>query len=245
MATQVSPTRGQHQALLRVHNGVAIRVQQRAASLDHDSVLAKLDKRKSLIKFLDGQVIYAQEDLADSVFYLRKGRIKLAVLSANGKEAVISILEIGAFFGQGSLIVGQPVHLATATSIGESIVGRFTRQEMRRLLRTDTKFGDTFVSYLVARIGRVEADLVDQIVNPLEKRLARILLLLANFRQEGEPQSVITKISQDTLAQMVGASRARVSTFLNKFRKLGLIDYSSGFLRAHRSLLNVLVNNQG
>lgn len=227
----------------RVQHPAVIANHKRHTCTEVAKVFAKLVKGDSLIEFSDGQVIYSQEDAADSVFCVRMGRIKLAAVSPNGNEAVISILEPGAFFGQGSLIAKHSVQLATATSIGHSLIARFNRQEMMRLFRTDEKFSDAFVSYLVTRIARLEADLVDQISNPAEKRLARILLLLADGNG-GQPHSVIPKISQETLAQMVGGSRARVSTFMNKFRKLGLIDYCRGSIRVHTTLLNVFVDGQ-
>jgi CRP/FNR family transcriptional regulator, cyclic AMP receptor protein len=219
-----------------------IRTQKRAADLDYTDLFAKLAKEKSPVTFSDRQVIYSQGDMADSVFCIRTGRVKLSVVSPTGKEAIISILETGCFFGEGGLIPGRPIRLATARSIGRSTVVQFEKEDMRKRLHEDRQFRDGFVSYMVARAGRLEADLVDQIFNSTEKRLARVLLLFADFDKQGEHKSVIPKISQETLAQMVGASRARVSSFLNKFRKSGFIDYNGG-LRVYPSLLNVILRD--
>jgi CRP/FNR family transcriptional regulator, cyclic AMP receptor protein len=236
--------RVQHRALaVSALNGITIAHHKRDTCIGAAIVFAKLDEEKPLIEFSDRQVIYSQGDAADSVFYIRNGAVKLAVVSPSGKEAVMPILESGSFFGEASLIAGRrPVRLATATSIGRSVVVRFEKQEMIKRLHEDAEFADTFLSYMVARTSRVEADLVDQLFNPTEKRLARILLLLANFGNANGNKSVIPKISQETLAQMVGASRARVSSFLNKFRKRGFIKYNGG-LHVHRSLLNVILHD--
>ncbi|HWC17402.1 MAG TPA: Crp/Fnr family transcriptional regulator [Terriglobales bacterium] len=221
---------------------VIIRPQKRVADLDYGDLFAKLAKEKPLLTFSDGEVIYSQGDAADAIFCIRTGRVKLSVVSPAGKEAIVSILESGCFFGEGSLIPGQPVRLSTAKSMGRSAAVRFEKSEMIKRLHEAGQFCDAFISYLVARAGRVEADLVDQLFNSTEKRLARVLLLFANFDKEGEHKSVIPKISQETLAQMVGASRARVSSFLNKFRKLGFIEYNGG-LHVHSSLLNVILRD--
>ena len=221
---------------------LVIRPQKRAADLDYAELFSKLSKEKPTAVFSDGEVIYSQGDAADCVFCIRTGRVKLSVVSPAGKEAVVSILESGCFFGEGSLIPGHPLRLATATSMGRTGVVRFEKNDMLRRLHDTDEFCDAFISYLVARSGRVEADLVDQLFNSTEKRLARLLLLFANFDKEGDHKAVIPKISQETLAQMVGASRARVSSFLNKFRELGFIEYNGG-LHVHSSLLNILLHD--
>jgi CRP-like cAMP-binding protein len=221
---------------------IIIRPQKRAADLNYVELFAKLGKERPVTTFVDGEVLYSQGDPADSVFCIRSGRVKLSVVSSAGKEAIVSILESGCFFGEGSLIPGHPLRLATATSMGRTSVIRFEKSDMLRRLHQSDEFCDAFISYMVARAGRVEADLVDQLFNSTEKRLARVLLLFANFDKEGEHKAVIPKISQETLAQMVGASRARVSSFLNKFRKLGFIEYNDG-IHVHSSLLNVILRD--
>jgi len=184
---------------------------------------ALLGKLQSLVQhFRHRQAIYAQGDPADAVFYVQKGKIKITVVSPQGKEAVLAIVEPGQFFGEASLIAGHPVRLSSASSIGRSTVLRFSKEAVVRLLHKDIDFADIFVSYMVARTVRVEEDLVDQIFKSTEKRLARVLLLLARFGHEGQPQPVIQQISQETLAQMVGASRARGSSFLKQVQKAGL-----------------------
>jgi CRP/FNR family cyclic AMP-dependent transcriptional regulator len=204
--------------------------------------LEKLQNGKSLREFRTGQQVFSQGDAADAVYYLQRGRIKLTVTSQRGKEGVIGIVEPGQFFGESSLVAGHPLRMASATSIGHSTVLRFEKESVVRLLHESPEFADLFVSYALARTVRVEEDLVDQLFNSTEKRLARVLLLLANFGQEGKPEPVIPKISQETLAQMVGASRSRVSSFLNKFRELGFIDYNGG-LQVNSSLLRIALRD--
>ena len=207
-----------------------------------DAFLGKLQKGKSVHEFRNRQRIFSQGDAADSVFYLQKGGVKMTVVSKRGKEAVIGMVEHGQFFGESSLVAGHPLRMASATSIGHSTILRFEKSAVVRLLHEDAEFADCFVSYTLARTVRVEEDLVDQLFNSTEKRLARVLLLLANFGQEGRSQAVIPRISQETLAQMVGASRPRVSSFLNKFRKLGFIEYNGG-LRVNSSLLRMALRD--
>src|SRR5438105_5477437 len=219
---------------------LVIRPQKRAADLDYAELFSKLSKEKPTAVFSDGEVIYSQGDAADCVFCIRTGRVKLTVVSPAGKEAVISILETGCLLGEGSLVPGHPFRQATARAMGHCSLLRLEKANMVRRIHESREFCDAFVSYLVARAGRVEADLVDQLFNSTEKRLARLLLLFANFDKEGDHKAVIPKISQETLAQMVGASRARVSSFLNKFRELGFIEYNGG-LHVHSSLLNILL----
>jgi len=176
------------------------------------------------------------------VFYIKKGRIKVAVVSKDGKEAVIALLGPDEFCGEGCLI-GQPKRLATASALTECETMQVTKQEIQRVLRDEPSFSQMFVSHILTRTARVEEDLVDQLFNSTEKRLARLLLLLANFGKEGKPEPILAKISQETLAEMIGTTRSRVSHFMNKFRKLGFIDYN-GHLEVHSSLLGVLLAEQ-
>jgi len=204
---------------------------------------AFLGKLESLIQdYRHRQAIYTQGDAADAVYYLQKGKIKVTVVSKQGKEAVLAIAEPGQFFGESSLVAGHTLRMSSASSIGRSTVLRFNKDAVVRLLHEDSDFADLFVSYMLARTVRVEEDLVDQLFNSTERRLARALLLLSHFGKTDQPQPVIPKISQETLAQMVGASRARVSSFLNKFRKLGLIDYNGG-LHVNSSLLSIVLRD--
>ena len=187
------------------------------------------------------QVIFSQGDRADSVFYIQSGKVKVSVTSAGGKEAVVAVLGDGDFFGEGSLI-SQSVRLATATALSDCMLDRIDKSKMLRVLHDEPHFSDRFTAHLLTRNSRVEADLVDQLLNSSEKRLARTLLLLANFGKEGRPEPITTKISQETLAEIVGTTRPRISFFMNKFRKLGFIDYN-GTLKVHSSLLSVLLRD--
>jgi CRP/FNR family cyclic AMP-dependent transcriptional regulator len=188
------------------------------------------------------QIIFTQGDAADSVFYIKTGKIKVTVVSKQGKEAVVAILGPDEFFGEGCLI-GQPKRLATATAMTECVTMRVEKAEILRVLQDEPAFSQMFISHILARSARVEEDLIDQLFNSTEKRLARVLLLLANFGKEGRPEPIATKISQETLAEMVGTTRSRVSHFMNKFRHLGFIDYN-GRLEVHSSLLSVVLNEQ-
>ncbi|MGB8058176.1 MAG: Crp/Fnr family transcriptional regulator, partial [Pseudolabrys sp.] len=179
---------------------------------------------------------------ADAVFYIQKGKVKITVVSEQGKEAVVAVLGPDEFCGEGCL-TGQPLRLATATAMTDCEIMRLEKAAMIRVLHEEPAFSEMFVSHLLARTIRVEADLVDQLFNSSEKRLARALLLLANFGKEGEPEPILAKISQETLAEMIGTTRSRVSAFMNKFRELGLIDYN-GRIEVHRSLLNVVLHEQ-
>src|SRR5436309_6639940 len=210
---------------------------------------AQLDLRTYLAKARGGtttehrkkQVIFSQGSRADSVFYIEKGKVKLTVLSARGKEAVVAILGSGDFFGEGSL-AGQPLRMATATSMTECSILRVNKETMIRTLHDEHAFSELFMSYLLSRNTRIEEDLVDQLFNSSEKRLARILLLLTRFGKEGQHELVVPRVSQETLAEMVGTTRSRVSFFMNKFRKLGLIDYNGG-LHVHSSLLSIVLHD--
>jgi CRP/FNR family cyclic AMP-dependent transcriptional regulator len=185
------------------------------------------------------QIIFTQGDAADSVFYIKTGKIKVTVVSKQGKEAVVAILGADQFLGEGCLI-GQPTRLATATAMTDCVTMCVDKTEIVRVLRDEPTFSRMFVSHILARNARVEEDLVDQLFNSTEKRLARVLLLMANFGKDGRPEPVIAKISQETLAEMIGTTRSRVSYFMNKFRQLGFIDYN-GHLEVHSSLLSVVL----
>src|SRR6266576_2341622 len=187
-------------------------------------------------------VIFAQGDEADSVFYIRKGKVKVAIVSKQGKEAVIALLGEDEFVGEGCLI-GQPKRLATASAMTECETMRVEKTEIQRVIHDEPAFSEMFVSHILERNARVEEDLVDQLFNSTEKRLARLLLLMANFGKEGRPEPILAKISQETLAEMIGTTRSRVSHFMNKFRELGFIDYN-GHLEVHSSLLGVLLADQ-
>jgi CRP-like cAMP-binding protein len=186
-------------------------------------------------------MLFSQGDAAEAVFYIQTGKVKLTVVSQQGKEAVIAILEPGAFFGQ-SCLAGQAIRTATATAVEDSNIVRINKDAMIRVLHEEPVFAELFMAYLLAHTIRVEEDLVDQLFNSSEKRLARVLLLLAHFGKEGKPETVITKISQETLAEMIGTTRSRVSFFMNKFRKMGFIDYN-GQLHVHSSLLNIVLHD--
>jgi len=201
--------------------------------------LATVNHGRTITKHAKNAVIFAQAGAADAVFYIQKGRVKLVVESEQGKEAVVAILGPQEFFGEGCLI-GQPLRLATAKAMVESEVMRVGKAEMVRVLHDEPAFGELFMAHLLIRNSRVEADLVDQLFNSSEKRLARALLTLANFGKEGAPQPITTKISQETLAEIIGTTRPRVNSFMNKFRKLGFISYN-GHLEIHSSLLSVVL----
>jgi CRP/FNR family cyclic AMP-dependent transcriptional regulator len=188
------------------------------------------------------QIVFAQGDAADSVFYIKAGKIKVTVASKQGKEAVVAILGADQFLGEGCLI-GQPKRLATATAMTDCVTMRVDKTEIIRVLHDEPTFSRMFVSHILARNARVEEDLVDQLFNSTEKRLARVLLLMANFGKDGRPEPIIAKISQETLAEMIGTTRSRVSHFMNKFRQLGFIDYN-GHLEVHSSLLSVVLDEQ-
>jgi CRP/FNR family cyclic AMP-dependent transcriptional regulator len=200
--------------------------------------------RKNLI-FVKKQVIFTQGDVADAVFYIQKGKVKLTVVSETGREATIGMLTNGDFFGEGAL-AGQGLRMGSASALSDCEILRIDKQVMISALHREHTFSDLFVSYLLARNVRYEEDLVDQLFNSSEKRLARILLLLAHFGKEGVPEIVIPKISQESLAEMVGTTRSRVSFFMNRFRKMGFVDYSGGpegGLQVHSSLLSVVLHD--
>jgi CRP/FNR family transcriptional regulator, cyclic AMP receptor protein len=199
-------------------------------------------KGRTVLKHQKNEIIFSQGSNADSVFYIRKGKVKVTVISELGKEAVVAILGTDEFIGEGCLI-GQPKRLATASAMTECATMRVAKTEIQRVLRDEPTFSRMFMSHILARSARVEEDLLDQLFNSTEKRLARLLLLLANFGKEGRPEPILAKISQETLAEMVGTTRSRVSHFMNKFRKSGFIDYN-GHLEVHSSLLSVVLADQ-
>jgi CRP/FNR family transcriptional regulator, cyclic AMP receptor protein len=205
------------------------------------SFLAHLGQGKKHLKCPQKRKVFSQGEKADAVFYIQAGKVKLTVLSAQGKEAVVAILEAGQFFGE-QCLVGQTVRTATATVLEDAKVLRIAQETMIRVLREEPSFSALFLKYVLSHSMRVEEDLVDQLFNSSEKRLARVLLLLANFGKKGKPQSTIPHVNQDMLADMIGTTRPRVNFFMNKFRKLGFVDYN-GTLRVHSSLLNVVLHD--
>jgi CRP/FNR family cyclic AMP-dependent transcriptional regulator len=212
---------------------------RRKALFDPKKFLAKVGEGKTITNYHKDQVVFSQGDAADAVFYIQQGTIKLTVISEQGKEAVIAMLEPGQFFGEGCLN-GHGLRVATTTAMDECVITRIAKADMIAALHNEPDFSELFMSYLLARNSRIEEDLVDQLFNSSERRLARLLLLLANFGKEARPEPIVGKISQETLAEMIGTTRARVSFFMNKFRKLGYIDYN-GRLKIHNSLLNVIL----
>jgi CRP/FNR family transcriptional regulator, cyclic AMP receptor protein len=211
------------------------------SSFDPKIFLDKIGEKRTITEYRKNQVVFSQGDPADAIFYIQKGKVKLTVVSEHGKEAVIAILEAGHFFGEGCL-AGQPRRIATAGAISECAILRLEKSHTIRVLHDEPAFSALLLEYLLSRNIRIEEDLVDQLFNSSEKRLARLLLLLANFGKEGKPEPVIANISQETLAQMIGTTRSRVSHFMNKFRKLGFIDYNGG-LKVHSSLLNIVLHD--
>ena len=203
--------------------------------------LAEVGSGKTVVPYPEGKVIFAQGDQAAALFYIQKGRVKLTVVSQGGKEAVIAVLGTTDFFGEGCL-AGQTLRMATATALSACSIMRLEKGMVIDMLRKEPAFSELLLSYMLTRTIRIEEDLVDQLFNSSEKRLARALLLLANFGKDGKPETVIPKISQETLAEMIGTTRSRVSFFMNKFRKLGFIEYN-GKLEVHSSLLNVVLHD--
>jgi CRP/FNR family transcriptional regulator, cyclic AMP receptor protein len=209
---------------------------------DAQDFLARVGEGKSIVPFEKGQNIFAQGDRADTVFYIQKGRIKLTVLSHHGKEAVVGILGPGQFFGEGCLN-GHKLRISTTTAMENCVITAITKTAMIATLHDEPQFSEMFMAYLLTRNSRIEEDLIDQLFNSSERRLARLLLLLANFGKESGPQPINPTISQETLAEMIGTTRSRVSFFMNKFRKLGLIDYN-GHIEVHNSLLSAVLHDK-
>ncbi len=214
----------------------------RKLPFDPKAFLSKVNGGRAISKYQRNQIVYTQGEPADSVFYIQSGKVKKTVVSEQGKEAVVALLGTGDFVGEGCL-TGEPLRLATVSAMTECVIARISKADITRVIHEEPAFAELFIAHLLARNLRVEEDLVDQLFNSSEKRLARILLILANFGKEGRPETIMAKISQETLAEMIGTTRARVSFFMNKFRRLGLIDYN-GHIEVHSSLLNVILHDQ-
>jgi CRP/FNR family transcriptional regulator, cyclic AMP receptor protein len=214
---------------------------KRGPSFDPKSFLAKVGEGRSIGKYRKDQVLFLQGEPADAVFYIQKGKVKVTVVSEQGKEAVVAVLGPDEFFGEGCL-AGQARRIANVAAMTDAVIMRLEKAAVVRVIHQEPAFSEVFIAHLLARAIRVEADLVDQLFNSSEKRLARMLLLLANFGKEGNPEPMIAKISQETLAEMIGTTRSRVSFFMNRFRKLGFIDYN-GSIEVHSSLLNVVLHD--
>ena len=211
-------------------------------AFDPKAFLAKVGFGKVILEPGKGESVFEQGDAADTVYYIQKGRIKLTVLSEQGKEAVVAILEPGQFFGE-SCLNGHKLRMSTATTLEACVITSVTRAAMLATIQDQPKFSELFMTYLLARNIRVEEDLIDQLFNSSERRLSRLLLLLANFGKEGNPQPISPNISQETLAEMIGTTRSRVSHFMNKFRKLGLISYN-GHIEVHSALLSAVLHEK-
>jgi CRP/FNR family transcriptional regulator, cyclic AMP receptor protein len=212
------------------------------SAFDAQVFLAKVGEGKSILQFKKGQNVFVQGDPADTVFYIQKGKIKLTVLSDHGKEAVVGMLGPGQFFGE-SCMNGHKLRISTTTAMENCVITAITKTAMIAALHDEPQFSEMFMAYLLTRNSRIEEDLIDQLFNSSERRLARLLLLLANFGKEGSPQLISPSISQETLAEMIGTTRSRVSFFMNKFRKLGLIDYN-GHIEVHNSLLSAVLHDK-
>ena len=225
-------------SLLRKESGVALRKRIKA-SFDPKDFLANVGEGKTISKYRKDQIVFSQGQVADAVFYIQQGKVKLTVVSEQGKEAVVAVLGPGQFFGEGCLN-GHPLRIATTRAIDECVITRLEKATMIATIHNEPEFSELFMAYLLTRNSRIEEDLIDQLFNSSEKRLARLLLLLANFGKEGRPEPIVGKFSQETLAEMIGTTRSRVSFFMNKFRKLGFIEYN-GKLEVHNSLLNVVL----
>ena len=218
-------------------------VRKRAKAIfDPKKFLAKAGEGKAVFKFRKDQTVFSQGDVADAVFYIQQGKIKLTVISEQGKEAVVAILEPGQFFGEACLN-GHPLRIGTTRAVDECVITRLEKATMIATIHNEPEFSELFMSYLLTRNSRIEEDLIDQLFNSSEKRLARLLLLLANFGKEGRPEPIVGKFSQEMLAEMIGTTRSRVSFFMNKFRKLGFIEYN-GTLEVHSSLLNMVLHEK-
>jgi len=218
-------------------------VRKKRHTLDWEPVLAKMSAGKTNLEYGADHCVFGQGEPADAVFYVRRGKVKLAVTSEQGKEAIVAILGAGEFFGEGCL-AGQPLRMATATVTADCTLARIEKALMARVLHEQHDISELFVTHLLSRNIRYEGDLVDQLFNNSEKRLARILLLLAHFGKESRAETVLPRVNQESLSQMVGTTRSRVSHFMNKFRKLGFVDYSnSGGLTVHSGLLSVVLHD--
>ena len=218
-----------------------VKAAKKRRKFDPQAFLSTIDDGRSIASFAKKQTIFAQGDLSDAVFYIQEGRVKLTVVATSGKEATIGILTQGDFFGEGCL-AGQPLRMCSATAMDDCSVMHIDKKSMMEVIHRERAFSDMFVEYLLTRNIRYEEDLVDQLFNSSEKRLARILLLLAHFGKDGKPEVTIPKISQDILAEMVGTTRSRVNFFMNRFRKLGFVRYN-GALEVHSSLLSIVLHD--
>ena len=212
------------------------------ATFDPKIFLAKVGEGKTIFEYRKDQIVFSQGEVADAVFYIQQGKVKLTVVSEQGKEAVIAILGPGHFFGEGCLN-GHALRIATTRAVDECVITRLAKATMIATMHDEPEFSELFMSYLLTRNSRIEEDLIDQLFNSSEKRLARLLLLLANFGKEGRPEPIVGQFSQETLADMIGTTRSRVSFFMNRFRELGFIDYN-GVIEVHSSLLNVVLHDQ-
>ena len=210
-------------------------------AFDPREFLARVGEGKTIVEYRKGQVIFTQGEVADTVFYVQKGRVKMFVVSEQGKEAVVGILNAGQFFGEGCLN-GHPLRIATTCAMEDCVITAISKDAMISVLHSESAFAELFTAYLLTRNSRIEEDLIDQLFNSSEKRLARLLLLLANFGKESTPQRIQPNISQSTLAEMIGTTRSRVSFFMNKFRKLGFISYN-GRIEIHTSLLSAVLHD--
>jgi CRP/FNR family cyclic AMP-dependent transcriptional regulator len=211
---------------------------------DLGALLKRADPGWQIEKYRKHQKVFLQEESADDVFYILKGRVTLSVLSPQGKEAIVASLVSDEFFGE-ECVDGQRIRIATAATTTDSIIARMKRGVVRELIHSEPGFAQMFIAHILHRSLRIQADLVDQLFNSSERRLARLLLLMANFGQDGKPQPLIANIGQETLAEMIGTTRSRVSHFMNKFRKMGLIDYGhGGAIEVHKSLLNLVLHEK-
>jgi CRP/FNR family transcriptional regulator, cyclic AMP receptor protein len=232
------PSSGERAALVKKKKGAFVRKRVKP-SFDPKAFLAKMGEGKTISKYRKDQVVFSRGQAADAVFYIQQGKVKLTVVSEQGKEAVIAIIGPGQFFGEGCLN-GHPLYIATTRAVEECVITRLEKATMIATIHDEPEFSELFMSYLLSRSSRIEEDLIDQLFNSSEKRLARLLLLLANFGKEGRPEPIVGTFSQETLAEMIGTARSRVSFFMNKFRKLGFIEYN-GKIEVHNSLLNVIL----
>ncbi len=215
---------------------------KRTTSFNPQAFFAKVGSGKTLLQARKHQLIFSQGDAADAVFYIKAGKVKLTVVSRQGKEAIIAVLEQGEFFGEGCL-AGQLVCMATATAFGDATLVRIGKDTMIRVLHDVPSFAELFMTYLLTHNIRIQEDLVAQLFNSSEKRLARVLLLMAHFGKEGKSEVIIPKLTQEMLADMIGTTRSRVSFFMNKFRKLGFLEYNGGGVHVHSSLLNIVLHD--
>jgi CRP/FNR family transcriptional regulator, cyclic AMP receptor protein len=227
--------------ILKGTKAVATRMAKEKPGFRPEKFLSEPGKGRVVSTFDKGQIVFAQGEAANSIFYIQKGKVKLTVVSEQGKEAVIAMLGAADFFGEGCLTV-QPLRLSTATAMADCSIMRLEKAAVIQVLHKEPAFAELLLSYMLTRTMRIEEDLVDQLFNSSEKRLARALLMMANFGKDGQPETVIPKISQETLAEMIGTTRSRVSFFMNKFRKMGFIKYN-GTLEVHSSLLNVVLHD--